>query len=538
MQRHANLTAKSFVYEALVARLGRRANQDPARVVDEVERVANYAYMHHPGVFADGRVENLLLGFKDDVAKTARSGLEVDCFSERARPRMLHVASEVYQAGGHSRVLAKWIDRDLSSHHAVVLTRQPGEIPPLLAATCLKRGVRIVRLPLAATKLGRAAALRSLGQQADRIMLHHHPDDAIPVLAFAAQGGPPVAFFNHAHFWYSLGGTVADITINTLPFFVRLTERFRFPRAVALLSGVPGYRDYVPFDKAQAKRDLGLASDIPVVLTIGYEGYFRPGHGYDFFATLEKVLAACGPLQVIVIGPRPEADFVPPVIARNERVRLLGPVADPVPYYQAADICLESFPHPSLGAFLEAVVYGAAFPVPAYGAAESVLRLDLPLLPAVSPRPTDETQYVECVAERLAHLPQTHALASQLQAMLLAVDREWPAVLQEVYSKVDVLSHKPGPIPEGRCSLTEDHRMLADLKPFHLPEEIHARFPNPEGLKLNLESALHGAGRLSDALAYEGRAIRNGVNRRLRPVVRLPFARRILHRIRRGGAGA
>src|SRR5205807_10106497 len=244
---------------------------------------------------------------------------------------------------------AKWVDRDLASNHCVILTRQPGEIPPLLATTCHQRGVKIVRLPMNVSKLERAATLRNLAKQADRVVLHHHPDDAIPVLAFAANGGPPVAYFNHAHFWFSLGGTVADITLNTLPFFVRLTERFRFPRAVALLSGTPGNRSYVPFDKDQAKRDLGLDPDIPVLLATGYETYFQPGDGYDFFATLQKVLAACGALQVLVVGPCSQADFVPPAVARNKRVRFFGPVADPVPYYQAADVCLESFPMSSLG---------------------------------------------------------------------------------------------------------------------------------------------------------------------------------------------
>jgi hypothetical protein len=515
MEASVNLAAKSFVYEALVAQLGRRKKLEPARVVDEVESVANFAWQQHPGVFADGRVENVLLDFNDEVAKAEPSCLEANCFAGRDRPRMMHVASEIYQVGGHSRVLAKWIDRDLASNHCVILTRQPGELSPLLAATCHQRGVKIIRLPRSTSKLGRAATVRHLAKQADRVVLHHHPDDAIPILAFANKGGPPVAYFNHAHFWFSLGGAVADITVNTMPFFLRLTERFRFPRATALLSGVSGNREYIPYDKDQAKRDLGLDPDIPVLLTIGTEYYFRPGYGYDFFATFQKVLATCGTLQVLVVGVSSQANFVPQTVVRDKRVRFFGPVPDPVPYYHAADVCLESFPMSSLGAFMEAVVYGAAFPIPAYAAGENILQPDLPLLKLVSPRPGDEAQYVNCVAERLAHLPQTRALARELQAKLWAMDREWPSILQGVYSKVDVLSHTPGPIPEARCSFDQDHQLMAALKPFNLPGEIHDRFPYGKGLKLNLKSVLQGAGPISDALAYELRRIRNGLLRRL-----------------------
>lgn len=164
---------------------------------------------------------------------------------------------------------------------------------------------------------------------------------------------------------------------------------------------------------------------------------------------------------------------------------------------------------------MEAVVYGAAFPIPAYAAGENVLRIDLPPLPLVSPRPENEAQYVKCVAERLAHLSQTRALACELQKMLWAIDREWPSLLKGVYSKVDVLSHTPGPIPEARCSFDQDHQLLADLKPFHLPGEIHARFPYVEAMKLNLKSAMQAVGPLSDALAYEWRYLRNGFLRRL-----------------------
>jgi len=513
-QDQANLAAKSFVYEALVAQLGRRGNLESARVVDEVERVANFAYMHHPGVFADGRVENVLLNLSDDVEEAEQLCLEENCFAGRERQRTLHVASEVYQVGGHSRVLASWIDHDFASNHCVILTRQPGEIPPLLATTCHQRGVKIITLPLNVSKLGRAAILRTLAKQADRVVLHHHPDDATPVLAFAAKGGPPVAYFNHAHFWYSLGGTVADITLNTLPFFVRLTERFRFPRAVARLTGFPGNRNYVPFDKNQAKRDLGLDPNIPVLLTVGSEHYFRPAHGCDFFATLQKVLAACDTVQVLVVGVRSQADFVPPVIARNGRVRFLGTVADPVPYYQAADLCLESFPHPSLGGFVEAVAYGAAFPIPAYAAGENILRIDYPPLPLVSSRPENEVEYVKCIAERLGDLSKTHALACELQTKLWAIEREWPAILQGIYSKIDALIHTPGPIPAARCSFEQDHKLLAALKPFNLQLEIHKRFNYWEGLRLNLKSVLQGAGKLNEVLAHEWLHIRDGFKRR------------------------
>jgi hypothetical protein len=165
---------------------------------------------------------------------------------------------------------------------------------------------------------------------------------------------------------------------------------------------------------------------------------------------------------------------------------------------------------------MEAVAYGAAFPVAAYAAGENILHIDLPPLPLVSPRPENEAQYVRCVADRVADLPRTRALACELQTMLWAIDREWPSTLQGVYSKIDVLPHTPGPIPAARCSFDQDHQLLAALKPFHPPREIHARYPWVESMKLNLTLALQGAWPLRDALAYEWLHLRNFFLRKLR----------------------
>jgi hypothetical protein len=515
MQLRDNLSATSFIFEALVARLRKLGNQCPERVVDEVERVANFAYINHPGIFADGRVENVLLDLVDKVANADSKYQEADCFSGHDRPRMLHVVSEVYDTGGHSRVLAKWIDRDLASSHCVVITRQPCEIPELLTATCDQHGVKIVCLSRDSSKIGRAVILRNLAKQADRVILHNHPDDAIPILAFSAPGGPPVAFFNHAHFWFSLGATVADITLNTLPYFKQLTERFRFPRVSALLDGVSGNKCYQPFDKRDSKKALDLDPDIPVLITIGYEHYFQPGFGSDFFATLQKMLKRQRPLQVLIIGPKPEANFIPAEISENPLVRIMGPISDPVPYYQAADVCLESFPHPSLGGFVEAVMYGAAFPISAYAKSENVLRIDLPPLSLVSPRPRDECEYIETILYRLENYGETRNMASKLQDMLWEIDRNWPNIFATAYKKIDSLSHQPGPIPETRCSFEEDHQILADLKPFDLPAEVHRVLPYVEGTMLNIKSVMFGQCSLKETVAYEMKHLICGIRRKI-----------------------
>jgi len=253
---------------------------------------------------------------------------------------------------------------------------------------------------------------------------------------------------------------------------------------------------------------------LPVLLSSGFEGYFKPSRGQDFFKTLRKVLDVCGPLQVLLAGIRPDADFVPPDIAAHPRIRLCGRVADLRPYYCAADLCLESFPHPSLGAFLEAVAYGAAFPIPAYGEKESVLRVDLPPLCNYSPRAPDEESYVASIVARLSDLPRSRELARQLQTELQSLDKNWPSTLQSIYAQIDGRSHSPGPIPAAVSARDENSRLLAQLNPVNLPDLVHAWFPYVTALRLNLQSVLAGLVSPWEALKYECRHLWHGFHRR------------------------
>ncbi len=498
------LEANSFLYEALCERLESRSLDNPEAVLMEIDQLAGLAGCH-PGRFADGRIENRALVMAGDVARAERIQLAKIEPGRKDLPRVLHVASEVYPSGGHTRVLAKWIERDNASHHLVALTRQPVPVPDVLLEACRRGGAQIFNLPPEASRMSRARALRTLAGQVDRVILHHHPNDVIVVLAMAVPMAIPVALFNHAHFSFGLGWTVADITINTLPYFRTLTERFRFPRATALLTGVPGNCAFAPYDKKQAKRALSLAPQIPVLLTIGAERYYRPAMGYDFFRTLRKILQACGEVQVLIIGPRQDAEFVPQDLATDRRIRFTGVVNNPISHYQAADICLESFPMPSLGGFIEAVVYGGAFPIPVYGPHENVVRINLPPLSSDGTRPKDEVDYIQAVADRVRRLPESRDAAAKMQAELQHLEPEWPNTLKKLSAEIDGCVHSPGPIPVAACSKTEDDHILAALLPVDLWGELHRRFPYAGALRRNANSVFKHAQSPSQFISRESR---------------------------------
>lgn len=249
--------------------------------------------------------------------------------------------------------------------------------------------------------------------------------------------------FNHAHFWFSLGSTVSDITINTLPYFQEVTRRHRFPKETARLIGPPGLEPlrWTEIDKRAARVCLGLPEDGPVALAIAQEYYFRPYEGYHFFSTIGELMDQQRDLTLLVVGVRHTCCFVPERLRLSGLVHLLGPVIDPGPFYRAADLCLESFPMPSLGAVAESVAYGEAFPVPVYGPSENIVRVSQSPSLVYELPPRTEEEYVEYVCRLLAARDKTRERARRLRQGLIESDRQFGEQFPDLYGRIGALRH-------------------------------------------------------------------------------------------------
>ena len=92
------------------------------------ELTAEFAVSHHPGRFADGAIENVLLEIGSDLDGLDLPGLswqELPIAPETeatSRRRVLHIASSVFPIGGHTRTIGNWINLDSESRHSVLLT--------------------------------------------------------------------------------------------------------------------------------------------------------------------------------------------------------------------------------------------------------------------------------------------------------------------------------------------------------------------------------------------------------------------------------
>jgi hypothetical protein len=458
-----------------------------------IQRVAHFAWRHHPGRFADGALENLALDVGEGLKDRPIGGNILVPAAKRRASRTLHVATTLHAIGGHSRVLAKWVERNSSAEHLIVLTNQWRDPPPVVRDRIAGSGSSFVLLPAFSSHIRRAAMLRRMSQACDRVILHTHPHDCIPVLAFAKQGGPPVAMFNHAHFSFNLGSTVSDIIVNTVEYYRDISRKHRFARSTALLTGVAGMQpiDDGTVDKAAARRELSLPEDATVIMSLAYERYYTPMDGYHFFRTLKTLTENLPDAYFLIVGLDQNSPLVSDELRKNPNVRFTGIVVNPIVYYKASDLFLESFPMPSLGAVHEAVGYGEAFPIAVYGPGESILHVNQPTF-SYSERALDEKAYVDYVTRQARNKTVIRQAASQMRTAMREEDRLFESKLDSLNTQIDALPHRPGKIPPTKMIDSRDCRLLADLDPSGIGDKINSLYAFLPSIYYQMDAARKG----------------------------------------------
>ena len=404
--------------------------------------------------------------------RVARNGA-----SARARPatpqRWLHVCSITTAVGGHSALVRRWIAHNpLEQRHAVVLTAQAAEAaaPGLAQATRATGGFLRSLAPLRSL-MSRAAALRELAYaEADVVVLHVHPWDILPALAFGVPGGPPVLLMNHADHAYWAGCAVADCVVDFRDSGASLTKRWRAPRAVAHLPlPLDDHGIAVPDRQAAASLldDARLRDRDLVMLTIGRGAKYRAEPLLDFPATATRILERSDDAALVGVGPAPDDPLWSALCAATGgRARGVGERVDLRPWLAAADLYLEGFPVGSYTALLEAALAQRAFVRKPLLAPVAVLPVDEGAL-AAFPQPPDAAAYAQA-ALALGHdsAARTAAAARARAAVLRVHCTDWPDALAALCARVppghDVgLAQEPDAMPPALA------RYAAGVLPTH-----------------------------------------------------------------------
>ncbi len=353
---HGRLRTSRRIQSFLERRVA-KGSSSAERLLALTEFVGFLAWHCHAGRFVAERAESAL---RQDLRLTPSDSLGLRA---SVTGRTVHVLTEAYGVGGHTRLVRHWIDRAGADRHAVVLTRQTLEFKPhwLVDAghdvpilDLLSLGIR--------ERVTRASVLMALFDAAERVVLHVHPDDAVAIAAAMATGERDIRFLNHADHAAWLGASLSTGFINFRSQGVRLSvDRRGIDEARCDIVPLP-IEAPVALSRRDARASLGFSDSEQLLLTVGWDYKYVPVEGYSLLGPLACTLSRTD-ARLIAIGPRPDNPLFAQLSEQFPgRVHLPGALESTAAYRAAADVYVDSFPFGGATALLEAVVLG----VPAF----------------------------------------------------------------------------------------------------------------------------------------------------------------------------
>lgn len=410
----------------------------PAAAAAQAQLAAYFAWRNHPGLFVSGELEGALATI---------SGAIISARRKRADPpspeihRVLHVLTQSYPGGGHTRAVWRWIACDGGRRHSVAITAQGAQvIPRPLRDAVGGAGGAVYRLDQGpGGLLRRAALLRALAEDADLIVLHCHPHDILPPLAFAKRGGlrAPVVLYNHADHVFWLGARVSTLVVQSRESGRVLCQGRRgIPAARCAFLPLP----LVPLprngDRPSARRALGLPEQATLLLSIASGYKYTPVNRSSFARLLGEALRRYPDAYLVLVGPDrlPGLEELGSELAA--RVVLAGYRTDTAHFYQAADIYVNSFPFTSNTSLLEAGLYGLPLvDFVQFAGDASVLAADDPGFDRLLIRATDTAAFQKALAALLQSPGYRVALGEATREAILAehTGPRWSTYLEQLY---------------------------------------------------------------------------------------------------------
>lgn len=329
----------------------------------DYESVARYAHSfatktswnsYHPGFYQSPEIENMLL----ECADKLQVENNIIKRNSRGKRQVLHVISEGYSVGGHTRLAKNWIKSDKDSVHSLITTWQIGSAPQWILDEVKESGGWTFSLETVSDKfIERAAKLRKLAYEwADIVVLHIHMMDPIPVMAFGLDGGPPIIYMNHGDHCFWLGASIADLVVDLRPSGQKLTLTRRSCRNSFILPiPLQPKKDY---ERNEIRQKYGIDSNETVILTIASNYKFRSLNNYNYINIINDVVKKVENCRVYIIGPKDIGKWHEINVETNGKIKALGVLTDIEELYQIADIYLDCFMIGSMTSLLDASKYG------------------------------------------------------------------------------------------------------------------------------------------------------------------------------------
>ena len=275
----------------------------------------------------------------------------------------LHLMTQAFQTGGHTRVCERWIEFSRGNEtHSILLTEQQNNpIPQSLEKVVHEKRGSIYTLN--SSPLVKIKEIREIASNYEKVILHIHADDQVTFIAFATSNFKrPVLFFNHLDHVFWIGTAISDLVINLRTTAVEQSIQYRSAQKNIFLP-LPIKTPNINSIKniAALRKKLKIRQDSRVVVTLASSEKYTPIKGYDFVKDFIEILKKYKDLHLIAIGPSPtEKRWIDAQEITGNRMNAIGriPHEELSDYFSLADFAIDSYPMPSFTALLDVASLG------------------------------------------------------------------------------------------------------------------------------------------------------------------------------------
>ncbi len=300
-----------------------------------------------------------------NIAKDIHCKLKV----EPEENSVLHVLTACWITGGHTQVVRRWIENSPKNQkHSVVFTNQPNpktDTPQKLINAIKEKNGEKIFFNNEDTFIEKAIKLRKLASKYDKIVLHVHMDDIVPILAFGTEEFKrPIVFFNHADHLFWLGVSISDLVVNFRNFSKNINQKYRgIDRNFTIPLPIDEANMLLYKDKQislELKRSMGFNENSTVILSMASAYKYTPTKRINFGTFALNFLKKNSSAVFLVIGPDKSEPYWNNLYVNSQgRINPIGYISndDLEKYLILADIAIDSMPIPSFVALMDIAKY-------------------------------------------------------------------------------------------------------------------------------------------------------------------------------------
>ncbi len=305
-------------------------------------QAATFATRHNTDIFAAKEIELPFLELAGMLP-----GPEDTTWEEGS---VLHVATDVYNTGGHTRCIERWMQLMDKQKHSCYLINQHAAVPEMLTQLVKERGGSMRQAVPALSMVKKAEELRLYASHFQYVVLHTHMNDPVALIAFGSEKFKrPIILFNHADHIFWLGASVADYVADLADFRHReITLKARAITRSGVLNIPIDNDSFASIEKMRARQQLGISPQAKVIFASGHPRKFDPVGTPDFTDIIRAILKNDPGIFFYIAGASPRQRLWKKLsVSHRKQVIFTGRLnykTEYPLYLSAADMVLDSMP--------------------------------------------------------------------------------------------------------------------------------------------------------------------------------------------------